>query len=228
MPARRSLSTRARQAVDSGIVIAAGMGLPVHGALRRAGRLRSMGPLFGSWPGVRDSGSGRHCEPGGPSAQRLLSFHTRTSGQPLKNRPEGTLRAANQKPATHRCTSGSQLRYETITPHGDVTASTTMVLEGTSLLLQPSSKFRSLQRLLLIGGATPPRRRGCSPLTDYKVVVLTFSEQVAEAPLQVHLTSDEKHLAADDDAASTAQAPTAGAQDGDDTASDAGPERKRG
>ena len=48
-----------------------------------------------------------------------------------------------------------QLRYETITPHGDVTASTTMVLEGTSLLLQPSSKFRSLHRLLLIWGELP-------------------------------------------------------------------------
>ena len=29
-------------------------------------------------------------------------------------------------------------------------------------------------------------------LTDYKVVVLTFSEQIAEAPLQSHLASDER------------------------------------
>ena len=31
-------------------------------------------------------------------------------------------------------------------------------------------------------------------LTDYKVVVLTFSEQVAEAPLQTHLASDESAI----------------------------------
>ena len=31
-------------------------------------------------------------------------------------------------------------------------------------------------------------------LTDYKVVVLTLSEQVAEAPLQAHLTSDESEI----------------------------------
>ena len=31
-------------------------------------------------------------------------------------------------------------------------------------------------------------------LTDYKVVVLTFSEQIAEAPLQSHLASDESEI----------------------------------